>query len=72
MTGPRPAGRPWTFTDDDQLRAMLKSGVKAAAIAQKLKRSIGAIRRERAISKSLENGLPLAANLPSLSGGFGR
>jgi hypothetical protein len=47
MTGPRPAGRPWTSADDDQLRAMLKSGIKAAPIAQKLKRSIGAIRTRK-------------------------
>ena len=25
MTGPRPAGRPWTFTDDDMLRKLLVS-----------------------------------------------
>jgi hypothetical protein len=33
MTGPRPAGRPWTFTDDDMLRKLLASGMKAPAIA---------------------------------------
>jgi hypothetical protein len=43
MTGPRPAGRPWTHADDDQLRAMLKAGAKAPAIAKKLKRTVGAI-----------------------------
>ena len=43
MTGPRPAGRPWTRSDDDQLRAMLKAGTKANAIAQKLRRTAGAI-----------------------------
>jgi len=43
MTGPRPAGRPWTLTDDDMLRELLASGVKPRLIAQKLKRSIGAI-----------------------------
>jgi hypothetical protein len=47
MIGPRPAGRPWTPADDDQLRAMLKSGVKAAAIAQKLKRSVAAIQTRK-------------------------
>jgi hypothetical protein len=44
MTGPRPIGRPWTLTDDDMLRKLLASGVTPRLIAQKMKRSIGAIR----------------------------
>ena len=47
MTGPRPAGRPWTRADDDQLRAMLKAGIKADAIARKLKRTVGAIQTRK-------------------------
>ena len=43
MTGPRPAGRPWTRADDDQLWVMLKAGIKVNAIAKKLKRTVGAI-----------------------------
>jgi hypothetical protein len=43
MTGPRPAGRPWTLTDDDMLRELLASGMKQRLIAEKMKRSIGAI-----------------------------
>jgi hypothetical protein len=43
MTGPRPAGRPWTLTDDDMFRKLLVSGMKPQLIAQKMKRSIGAI-----------------------------
>ena len=43
MTGLRPAGRPWTLADDDQLRTLLVSGMKQRLIAQKMKRSIGAI-----------------------------
>jgi hypothetical protein len=43
MTGLRPAGRPWTLADDDHLRNLLASGVKQRLIAQKMKRSIGAI-----------------------------
>jgi hypothetical protein len=39
----RPASRHWTFTDDDMLRKLLVSGMKQRLIAQKLKRSIGAI-----------------------------
>jgi hypothetical protein len=43
MTGPRPAGRPWTLTDDDMLRKLKASGMNQRLIAQKMKRSIGAI-----------------------------
>ena len=43
MTGPRPAGRPWTLTDDDMLRKLLTSGLKPRLIAPKMKRSIGAV-----------------------------
>jgi hypothetical protein len=43
MTGPRPAGRPWTITDDDMLRKLLVSGIHKPLIAQKMKRSIAAI-----------------------------
>jgi hypothetical protein len=43
MTGPRPAGRLWTLTDDKMLRELLVSGMKPRLIAQKMKRSIGAI-----------------------------
>jgi hypothetical protein len=43
MTGPRPAGRPWTPAVDDMLRELLASGMKPRLIAQKLKRSIGAV-----------------------------
>ncbi len=39
MTWPRPAGRPWTPTDDDMLRKLLTSGMKPRLIAQNLKRS---------------------------------
>jgi hypothetical protein len=43
MTGPRPAGRPWTLTDDDMLLKLLVSGMKPRLIAQKMKCSIGAV-----------------------------
>jgi hypothetical protein len=43
MTGPRPAGRPWTLTEDAQLRELVVSRVKVGLIAKKLKRSPGAI-----------------------------
>jgi hypothetical protein len=32
VTGPRPAGRAWTLTDDDMLRKLLTSGMKAPAM----------------------------------------
>jgi hypothetical protein len=51
MTGPRPAGRRWTLTDDDMLRKPITSGMKPRLIAQKLKRSIGAIQSRIFLSK---------------------
>ena len=43
MTGPRPAGRPWTRAEVAQLRRLIASGAKAGLIARKLKRSPGAV-----------------------------
>src|SRR5712672_34375 len=43
MTGPRPAGRPWTAAEEAQLSILLASGMKVGYIARKLKRSPGAI-----------------------------
>jgi len=43
MTGRRQAGHPWTLADDDMLRNLLASEMKQRLIAQKMKRSIGAI-----------------------------
>ena len=45
--GPRPAGRPWTLTDDDMLRKLLTSGMKAPAIALKMNRTLGAIQSRK-------------------------
>jgi hypothetical protein len=47
MTGPRPAGRPWTLTDDDMLRKLLSSGMKVASIALKMNRTVGAIQSRK-------------------------
>ena len=52
MTGPRPAGRPWTLTDDDQLRKLLVSGMKVAVIAQNMKRTIGTIQARKSHLKA--------------------
>jgi hypothetical protein len=35
--------RSWTLTDDDMLRNLLVSGMEQQLIAQKMKRSIGAV-----------------------------
>ena len=43
MTGPRPAGRPWTPAEVAQLQELISSGVQVGLIARKLKRSPGAI-----------------------------
>jgi hypothetical protein len=58
MTGPRPAGRPWTLADDDMLRGLLASGMKPRLIAQKLKRSIGAIQTRIFFFKKPRKRLP--------------
>jgi hypothetical protein len=58
MTGPRPAGRLWTLTDDDMLRKLLASGMSQRLIAQKLKRSIGAIQTRIYLFKKLRKRLP--------------
>jgi hypothetical protein len=47
MRSPRPAGRPWTLTDDDMLRKLLASGMKAPAIALKMNRTVGAIQSRK-------------------------
>jgi hypothetical protein len=44
MTGPRPAGRPWTRLDDRQLAELAASGMKGPEIARKLKRTVSAVR----------------------------
>jgi hypothetical protein len=51
VTGPRPAGRRWTLADDNMLRGLLASGMKPRLIAQKMKRSIGAIQSRIFLSK---------------------
>jgi transposase len=58
MTGLRPAGRPWTPTDDDMLRKLLASGMSQRLIAQKLKRSIGAIQTRIFLFKKPRKWLP--------------
>ena len=52
MTGPRPAGRPWTRENDRQLHELLNSGMKAALIAQKMKRTVGAIQSRKSFLKA--------------------
>jgi hypothetical protein len=43
MTGPRPAGRPWTPAEEARLHELIVSRVKVGLIAKKLKRSPGAV-----------------------------
>jgi hypothetical protein len=47
VSGPRPAGRPWTLTDDDQLRKLMVSGMKRPLIARKLNRTVDPITNNR-------------------------
>jgi hypothetical protein len=58
MTGPRPAGRRWTLADDNMLRGLVASGMKPRLIAQKLKRSIGAIQTRIFLFKKPRKRLP--------------
>jgi hypothetical protein len=57
MTGPRPAGLPWTRGEDDQLRAMFEAGMKSPAIALKLRRTADAVRTRRTVLNQREAGL---------------
>jgi hypothetical protein len=43
MTGPRPAGRPWTQAGVARLHRLIASGANVGLIARKLKRTPGAI-----------------------------
>jgi hypothetical protein len=47
--GPRPKGQPWTPAEDAQLLALLDSKMDRALIARKLKRTVPAISKRRAI-----------------------
>ena len=47
--GPRPKGRPWTPAEDAQLLALFDSKMDRALIARKLKRTVPAMRKRRAI-----------------------
>jgi hypothetical protein len=52
MTGPRPAGRPWTRAEDRALEELLEAGLKVPAIAQKLKRTVGAVQVRKNVLKA--------------------
>jgi DNA-directed RNA polymerase alpha subunit len=54
MTGPYSARLPWTRGEDDQLRAMLEAGMKAPAIARKIKRTVAAVRTRRTVLNKRE------------------
>jgi hypothetical protein len=43
MVGPLPAARRWTEEEDKRLIELLRSGMKAPAVARQLKRSPGAV-----------------------------
>jgi len=43
MTGPPPAGRPWTQAEEAQLHELIEPGVEVGLIARKLKPSPAAI-----------------------------
>jgi hypothetical protein len=66
MTGPRPAGRPWTLMEDAQLRELVVSRVKVGLIAKKLKRSPGSIYARVNSFKKLPRDLLFGAGSGSL------
>jgi hypothetical protein len=43
MTGPRPAGRPWSRAEVVQLRELIATGVKVGLVPRKLKRSLDVV-----------------------------
>jgi hypothetical protein len=67
MTGPRPAGRPWTRAEEAELRVLFASGVKVGLIARTLKRSPGAVyARIRSFKKMQQLDLTFGAKPRSL------
>jgi hypothetical protein len=66
MTGPRPAGRPWTRAEVAQLHEMIAAGAKAGLIARKLNRSPGAIYARISSSRKTPRDLTFDAKRLSL------
>ena len=66
MTGPRPAGRPWTQAEAAQLHELIASGAKVGLIARKLKRSPGAIYTRISSFKKTRHDLSFGAQRLSL------
>jgi hypothetical protein len=66
MTGPRPAGRPWTRAELAQLHELIAAGVKVGLIARMLKRSPGAIYSRISSSKKTSCDLTFDAKRLSL------
>ena len=59
MTGPRPAGRPWTRLEDRQLLEMSTSGMIQTLIARKLKRTLAAVQsRSNTLKKKRKSDPP--------------
>ena len=65
LTGSRLAGRLWTRAEEEQRRELLTAGIKAAAIACNLNRSIGAVYARVSALKKPRFG---ARSLPSGTG----
>jgi len=66
MTGPRPAGRPWTRAEVTQLHELIAARVKVGLIARKLNRSPGAIYARISLSKRTPRNLTFDAKRLSL------
>ena len=66
MTGPRPAGRPWTQAEVARLGELIASDAKVGLIARKLKRSPGAIYSRIRSLKKRPGEIPFKAQRLSL------
>ena len=64
MTGPRPAGRPWTPTEQAQLREFALSRVKVGLIAKILKRSPGAVFAQDKLTQKICHATSRSAAVP--------
>jgi DNA-binding NarL/FixJ family response regulator len=59
MTGPRPAGRPWTRPEDRRLLEMVASGMTHALISRELKRTLAAVQsRANTLKKKSKSNPP--------------
>ena len=57
--GPRPSGRPWTSTEDEELLVLLNSKMDRTLIAWKLRRTVEAVGARNSLLKKRRRPLTL-------------